>query len=440
MNHVAAAEINFDGLIGPTHNYSGLSPGNLASTHHAQQMSYPRAAALQGLAKMRCLVSLGYRQGILPPQIRPDLSVLRNLGFSGSENDIINSAARLAPELLTMVYSASSMWAANAATVTPSADTADQKVHFTVANLLNTAHRSIEARQTGQCLRAIFSDAQHFVVHDELEHFGDEGAANHNRLCRSYGEPGMAMFVYGRVSQTPGKFPARQTLVASQAVARQHGILEKSVFVQQNPAAIDAGAFHNDVVAVANGPVLFHHERAFIEDQITSAADKLNDAMPLLRIIVTEREVSLKDAISSYLFNSQLMAAADGRLQQMRLIAPFECRDTASVKQYLDRLICDSSQPIREVNFVDVRQSMSNGGGPACLRLRVVLNEAEQNAVNARFLLDENKIDLLETWVNTHYRETLVPADLADPQLKSESYAALDALQALLGLGSYYSL
>ena len=477
-----AVEVNFDGLIGPTHNYSGLSPGNLASVNHARQMSHPRAAALQGLGKMRRMVQLGYQQGILLPQIRPDLKVLRQLGFSGNDRQLINQAAKQAPELLTMVYSASSMWAANAATVTPSSDTRDGKVHFTVANLMTTSHRSIEARQTALCLRAIFSNRDHFVIHDalpSLSKFGDEGAANHSRLCLNYGDTGVGMFVYGKshtltssgsdfskgnASYTEGdgssikgdasymkgdasymkgdasvnKFPARQTLDACRAVARQHGVLGKAVFVQQNPQAIDAGAFHNDVVAVANGPLLFRHELAFIPRDIEAAKKVLCEILPLQDVVVDNNEVSLQDAIESYLFNSQLLASPDGSMQQMHLIAPLECKDKPVVKKYLDQLLQDTSQPIREVTYVDVRQSMSNGGGPACLRLRVVLTKEELRQTNHEFLLDEQRIDELEAWVKANYRESLLPADLADPQLLQESYQALESLAKLLNQIDYY--
>ncbi len=44
-------EINFDGIVGPSHNYAGLSLGNLASARNAGAVSRPRDAALQGLAK-----------------------------------------------------------------------------------------------------------------------------------------------------------------------------------------------------------------------------------------------------------------------------------------------------------------------------------------------------------------------------------------------------
>ena len=440
-----AFEVNFDGLIGPNHNYSGLAFGNLASSRNAKNTSSPKQAALQGLEKMRCLHRLGYQQGFLLPQLRPDIEVLRRLGFSGGDRTIIGKVARQAPELLSMVYSASSMWAANAATVTPSADSHDGRVHFTPANLVTTAHRAIEHPQTQRCLQTVFNNEAHFAVHRALPsqaRFADEGAANHTRLTNDYDQRGVGLFVYGRDQQTDLSalsFPARQTLEASQSVARQHGISEDAVYLQQSAEAINAGAFHNDVVAVGNGPVLFFHQQAFEAQSQARAFAELQQRVDFKPVCVPTEQVSLQDAISSYLFNSQLLADSNGDLNRMRLIAPTECRDNAAVSAYLETLVADESQPIREVEFVDVRQSMSNGGGPACLRLRVALTEAELGAVNPRFLLDDAGIDRLKQWVDTHYRDQLSPADLKDPDFLNECYTAFDELTQLLELGSYYS-
>ncbi|MFT7246851.1 MAG: succinylarginine dihydrolase [Candidatus Azotimanducaceae bacterium] len=443
-------EVNFDGLIGPTHNYSGLSHGNLASQSHAAMVSYPKAAALQGIGKMRSLIALGYRQGFFLPQVRPDLGVLRQLGFSGSPLQVLEKVSAEAPHLLSMVYSASSMWAANAATVTPSADTTDNKVHFTAANLVTTVHRAIECQQTTHCLSTVFADTDYFEVHGPITahpSFGDEGAANHNRLCAAYGDKGVGLFVHGDAAGTrtgsqehaPTRFPARQMLEASRAVARQHGVIDDSVFLQQNPAAIDGGAFHNDVVAVSNGPVLFYHETAFVSAAANHAFAEIKSQVPnFTPICVPATKVSLDDAIRSYLFNSQLLASPMGEMTEMTLVAPLECQEVASVCDYLQSLSRDDSQPIRDVVFVDVRQSMSNGGGPACLRLRVVLNEAELEAVDQRFIATDPVLDQLEEWVNAFYRDEVSPQDLKDPAFMEESMRALKALEVAIGVPGFY--
>ncbi|MBD8473304.1 N-succinylarginine dihydrolase [Pseudomonas sp. CFBP 8770] len=439
-------EVNFDGLVGPTHNYGGLSYGNVASQSNSQQGSNPREAARQGLAKMKALMELGFTQGVLAPQERPDVAALRRLGFAGSDAEVIAQAARDAMPLLVASCSASSMWVANAATVSPSADTADGRVHFTAANLNCKFHRSIEHPTTSRVLQAMFADPAHFAHHDALPavaQFGDEGAANHTRLCRDYGEAGVEFFVYGRSAfdarlPAPQKYPARQTLEASQAVARLHGLSEQGVvFAQQNPAVIDQGVFHNDVIAVGNGELLFHHQDAFLDSDrlLAELQTKLAARGGRLQAISVPRaDVSVDDAVRTYLFNSQLLTRADG---SMLLVVPEECRANPRVWSYLEHLTGQGTG-IAEVKVFDLKQSMRNGGGPACLRLRVALKPEELAAVNPGVILTPALHDTLNDWVERHYRDRLVEADMADPQLLIECREALDELTRILQLGSVY--
>ena len=179
---MAIVEINFDGLIGPSHNYAGLSLGNLASARNAGGVSHPRAAALQGIAKMRANLALGLTQGIFLPHARPDRAWLDALGCRPET---------ASPELLANALSASSMWAANAATVSPATDTVDGKCHLSVANLVTMPHRSHEWQGTLAQLRLAFADPA-FSVHGPVPApFGDEGAANHMRLCETLDAPGV---------------------------------------------------------------------------------------------------------------------------------------------------------------------------------------------------------------------------------------------------------
>ena len=439
-----ATEANFDGLVGPTHNYAGLSWGNVASQSNVRSDSNPRQAALQGLAKMKALADRGYVQGVLPPHERPHLPTLRKLGFAGTDAQVLAAVARDNPVLLSAVSSASSMWTANAATVSPSADTLDGRVHFTPANLNAKFHRSIEHEITGRMLQAIFSDERYFAHHPALPavgQFGDEGAANHTRFCGDYGEPGVELFVYGRQAfdertPRPLKYPARQTLEASQAIARLHGLDQsRLVLAQQQPEAIDAGVFHNDVIAVGNGNVLFYHEMAFLhEDEVLAELRQKLTGTDLQPVRVATDQVGLQDAVSSYLFNSQLLAREDGRMQ---LLVPQECRETASVSAYLDQLVA-SDGPIAGVDVFDLNQSMRNGGGPACLRLRVVLTEVERQATAPGVLMNDSLYGRLTDWVERHYRDRLSQDDLADPKLLEESRTALDELTRILGLGNIY--
>ena len=408
-------EINFDGIIGPSHNYAGLSLGNLASAGHAGDTSYPRAAALQGLAKMRHNLALGLVQGFFLPLPRPNQAFLSAIGADGSEDVRLRAAA----------WSASSMWTANAATVSPAADTGDGRCHMTAANLVTMPHRSQEWPDTVRQLRLAFADSAHFAVHDAVPPcFGDEGAANHMRMCAQHGAAGLELFVY---ATTGGAFPARQHVEASRAVARLHGLdLARTLFVEQNPAAIAAGAFHNDVVAVANERVLFTHEQAFADPEGTYAA--IRERLPEAEIVVVPAAaVSLADAIKSYLFNAQLLTLPSG---EMALVIPLEAWVHPRVRPWLDQMLA-ANGPIRRVLPVDVRQSMANGGGPACLRLRVVADPA---TIDPRFLLNETNAARIEAVVAAHWPEAISPTDLGNSALAKQVVSARNALLSELEL------
>lgn len=432
MSELEAMEVNFDGLVGPTHNYAGLSLGNRASAANAGGTSSPRRAAIQGLDKMRRLHSLGLVQGVLPPPVRPDPVVLQALGF-----DSLSAVARTAPELVPMLMSASSMWAANAATVSPSSDTADGKVHLTPANLVSTPHRALEPRGTSSMLRTVFADAERFAVHPPLPSsgaFADEGAANHGRVASAHGDRGLHLFVYGREANEPtvsAVYPRRQSRLAGELIAASHGLNPQRVMhVRQSARAIDAGAFHNDVVSVINQNVLFTHQFAF-EDP-----DSVYGILGVDVLEVGEEEVPLIDAVSSYLFNSQLITMPDGT---MTLIAPGETDEIDSTRDYLTRALADPANPISAVETMDLRESMRNGGGPACLRLRVVLTAEEQDNVSGRVIVNDQILDELTSWVERHYRDHLDPSDLSDPSLVVEVEDALAELAVLLDLPDLYS-
>lgn len=441
-----AREFNFDGLVGPSHNYAGLSFGNVASFSNVKSASNPKLAALQGLAKMRALAARGFGQALLPPQDRPNFRLLRSIGFTGSDADVLAKAATEAPVILACAYSASPMWTANAATVSPSADSADGRTHFTAANLNNKLHRAFEHEQSARSLRAIFHNIDHFAVHDALPGtpaFGDEGAANHTRLCKDHGNAAVEMFVYGRTefdasASAPKKYPARQTLEASQAVARLHGLsAERTVYIQQNPDVIDQGVFHNDVIAVGNGNVLFYHDQAFADeagslDQLRRAMDGVGAELNAIR--VDTGAVSVADAVASYLFNSQLLSKDNGK---MALVIPQECEENAAVAAYLQGLVA-SGNAVDELIHFDLRQSMRNGGGPACLRLRVALTDAEAAAMHQGVVMTEALYHTLVAWVEKHYRDRLDPSDLADPSLAIEVHTALEDLSRILGLPNLY--
>jgi succinylarginine dihydrolase len=410
MTTDALVEINFDGIVGPSHNYAGLSLGNLASARNAGAMSHPRAAALEGIAKMRANLALGLHQAVLLPHPRPNRDWLATLGTDAATAD---------PVLHANAMSASAMWAANAATVSPAPDTADGRCHLSVANLVTMPHRSHEWPETLRQLRIAFADSRHFAVHLPVPPpFGDEGAANHMRLASSHGAAGIEVFVHGRRG---GAFPARQHVEAGQAVARRHGLdPARTLFVEQSEAAIAAGAFHNDVVAVANGHVLLAHELAFADGEAFHA--DLRRLLPEVEIIeVTQAEVSLDEAVRSYLFNGQLATLPDGG---HALIVPREAQQSPRVAAWLERIAAGNG-PIRRIETVDVRESMANGGGPACLRLRVVADPAR---VNPRFIVDEAKLDRIAGIIARHWPESIEAGDLSRPALWAQIDAAREAL------------
>ena len=415
---MALVEINFDGIIGPSHNYAGLSPGNIASANNAGAVSQPRAAALQGIEKMRANLRLGLAQGFFMPLDRPNKAWLAGLTTDMTTAD---------PHIRAAAFSASAMWAANAATVSPAPDTTDGRCHLSAANLLTMAHRSHEWTGTLAQLKLAFADERHFTVHGPVPPpFGDEGAANFMRLCPSHGEAGLEIFVYGK---SGGPFPARQHIEASKAVARAHRLNpERTLFIQQSEVAIAAGAFHNDVVAVANERVLFTHEQAFEEPE--TAYEAIKARMPEAEIVIVPADrVSLADAIQSYLFNAQLVTLPDGG--GMALILPTEAQANLNVWGWLEEHVAGNG-PIRRLVPVDVRQSMANGGGPACLRLRVV---ADPTTVDPRFIADETKLDRMADVIAEHWPESIAPDQLADPALVEHVQKARLALLDACGFG-----
>ncbi|MDX2054685.1 MAG: N-succinylarginine dihydrolase [Polyangiaceae bacterium] len=435
-------EYNFDGLVGPTHQYAGLSHGNLASTKHRGTLGNPRAAALQGLGKMQTLARLGVGQAVLPPQPRPLVGALRALGFAGTHAQVLVAAHQEAPELLLACSSASAMWAANAATVAPSTDTGDGRVHFTVANLSSMFHRSLEARQTEATLSAIFADESRFVVHPALPsgtHFSDEGAANHTRLLVP-GVNALHLFGWGRrgfgnQANLPSRFPARQTLEASQAVARLHQLPQESIlFWQQAPQGIDQGAFHTDVLAVGHNHFFLFHEQAFCEPEKLEAELQRRLSGQLVLRRVSEAELGVPEAVQSYLFNSQLVTLPAGG---MAILVPEEVRANSQAEALLQQLLAEPN-PLCSILDADVNASMKNGGGPACLRLRVVLSDQEVQSVRGRVFLDEALGLELTTFIGRRYRDQLALEDLRDPMFLLEVETLLDELTQILQLGSIY--
>lgn len=434
-------EVNFDGLVGLTHNYAGLSAGNVASMTHGGEVSDPREAARQGLAKMRFVRNLGVVQGVLPPHPRPNLPFLRQIGFRGSDERVLAEAAHRDERLLRIASSAAAMWTANAATIASSADTKDRRLHIVPANLQSMLHRALESETTYDVFRAIFKDETRFAVHHPLPgggQFSDEGAANHTRLSVP-GRPAVHLLAWGRRAYgdgpAPNRFPARQTFEASQALVRLLQVPEEqAILPQQDPRGIDLGAFHTDVMAVGHRHLLLMHELAFCDaERLTeSLRAKLGSALRV--VVASSKELPAEQAVAAYPFNSQLLSLPDGSLC---IVAPEESRACDAAREYLERVVA-SGVGVTRIHYLDLRQSMHNGGGPACLRLRVPMSDDEMTSLSARVLVDEPLLSALEGWVDTHYRDRMTAADLADPLLWRQVATALDELTQLLGLGPVY--
>ena len=433
-----SGEINFDGLIGPTHNYAGLSRGNLASQKHLNKTSNPKAAALQGLDKMRLIMDQGIPQGFFLPHERPHLKTLRALGFRGTDEDIINRAAKQNPLLLKNVYSASSMWAANAATFSPSIDSYDQNIHITPANLNTMFHRSIEHEFTQAQLELMFGGVA--IVHDPIENisgYGDEGAANHLRVSEQHLKSGFQIFVYGSSAfEVHQGMITRQAEEISKAVSIMHQLdPDRVLFLKQNEQAINAGSFHNDIVSLANEEVFIFHQEAFADRvELERILHHLKDHVKGFHPIeILSEDISLDDLVSSYLLNSQLITVKNN---EMMMLLPEEVQNHSNCIRWLEEI--KSSSPIKHIEFVDIRESMMNGGGPACLRFKITVNNDEFNQINEKFLLTPKKLMDLRALVTKHYRDELNPADLLDNNLVQESYRFLDELTQLLDLGNVY--
>lgn len=446
-------EINIDGMIGPTHHYGGLGVGNLASQSHSLQASNPRQAALEGLAKAKLVSELGIPQFVwLPPQ-RPNLKLLQSFGFRGSVHEQIKEAFMTAPRVLSAAFSSAFMWAANSATVTPAVDSLDNRYHFTPANLVSSLHRFNEAMERKSDLENTFSIFDFHQHHDPLPYcvsLRDEGAANHMRLSDPIGEMGFNIFVYGEDDspqagthsaqseegrQAFKKFLPRQTKLASATIARHHRLNpDTTFFLKQHPAAIEAGVFHNDVIATSHENVLLHHEFAFIDaDEELNRLERTFESRTgkqLIRVMVPNSTVSLEDSVQSYLFNSQLLTpqpsgsnlqSSHQKSPRLIFLCPMQCQQTASVKHFLDTFIASTDNPVDEVRYVSVGQSMAGGGGPACLRLRVSADQRTLDQLPPFGRLTNQLYDALVAVVEKHY-----PAHLT-----LESFCEVDFLDHL---------
>ncbi len=432
-------EVIFIGLPGPTHNYGGLSADNVASSSNRGSTSSPRQAARQALDLVGLLRSLGIQAGVLPPQLRPHLPLLHQY-FTGDAEELIRQAARENPALLEKASSSSAMWVANAATTTPACDAKDSVLHLTTANLFTNLHRRIEAADTHKILTQIFAHVPDVNVHAPLpDSQPDEGDANHMRLVPKHGDKGLHVMVYGADGSASDPKSARQSRAAFEAIQQNHKIPDEQViFVKQNPAVIDQGVFHNDVIAVSNEYVLLVHEHAYADglvdiQKIETSYSALHKGKKLCTIIIRDADLSVEEAVRTYLFNSQIVSKPDG---SMAIIAPTELQTLYNGKaaDLMERIRTDDSNPITEVHYLDLRQSMRNGGGPACLRLRVPMSVAQINAMkeHVNVLADESLVASLERIIEAYYPEQITAQDVKESRLYDACRSMLAALSQVM--------
>lgn len=456
-------EINVDSLVGPTHHYSGMGVGNVASMEHRYRPSSPKRAAMEGLNKAWLVAQTGVPQFLLPPLRRPRLDVLARYGFSGTVQDQLDAAFREDNSLISSVYSSSFMWAANAATVTAASDSSDGKMHMTIANLSSSLHRAIEADERYRQLVWFFQHLRDEVmVHPALPGcvpLRDEGAANHMRLSAAGSTAGFNVFVHGDApdgilpedNSLNGdlqrmRFMPRHTLAASRMIQRHHRLDSRSTFhLQQHPCAISAGVFHNDVIATSHQNLMIHHEMAFTANWLETVAElqesfRLVTGIELIRVMVRESDLSLQDAVRSYLFNSQLIGPSsvpvtedgnnrraeipDSQLPRMLILSPQQCREIPAAERLINRWIDDPTNPIDQVVYVDLRQSMAGGGGPACLRLRLPVDPAWISKLPNTCRLDDTLYSLLMETIDRYYPEQLTIDSLASQEFAKQSWNA----------------
>lgn len=428
MKKAPTQEVQIDSIVGPTHFYGGLAFGNIASLANKTHTSNPKLAALQGLEKMKLVHELGAIQLVLPPHPRPNTEFLRHLGFQGSEQAIIERAYKDNLDLLVRVCSQSAMWMANSATVSPSNDTKDGKVHITPANLAAFMHRALESNYTANLFKRVFHDVRYFVHHQPLcatSDLFDEGAANHTRFVK--GAKFMHFFVYGKSHHDkvhPKKYPARQTRLAQEAVCRRHLLdLKNVIFAQQNPAVIDKGVFHNDVIAVGHEDLLIVHEEAYMN--MKEVICTLTSRFPLNVQTIRAKKLSVQEAVKSYLFNSQILRTLS---KERVIICPSEVLKIPHAKKVVESL------PFDRIYYLPLNQSMKNGGGPACLRLRLDLTAQEVASVHSGVFFSKELYDELKELISLLYPESLKLQDLLKPDFRRRCQEIEQLIHNLLDL------
>ncbi len=409
-------QIFVDGIIGPTYHYGGMAVGNVLSQAHKHQESYPKKAALEGLEKMNQVRQLGCLQYVLPPLCKDVDRLLSLWGYEqGDMTSRLKALGYAHPYYLSALFSGASAWVANSCHITPSCDALDGICHITPANLVSCFHRHLDVDGYRDFLHQLFLNDELFQIYDPLPVvYTDEGMANTIRLSGG-NELGLYLHVYGKTlsQRFTRTFPARQTKEAFDRICYTHK-RQDSMDIQQSPFAIDAGVFHNDVIAFGSHNLLVLHEHAFDNqvDVLNSITDRYQSKYgePLHVYEVSNEVLSLDEAVHTYFFNSQLILVEKNTFH---LLIPSRAMSHSGVKKSLKRLSKLKGLSIT-VHEVSCEESIKNGGGPACLRFFSVLNKAEHKAINSKFLLTDEMYEQWFQFIQTHYPDTLSFDDLKD--------------------------
>ena len=449
-------EVNIDGMIGPSHHFGGLGVENKASELNRSQASSPRSAALQGLAKMELLASYGIPQFYLPPPVRPAWKWLESLGYCGDKACVLRDCYQEQPTLLSAAYSSAFMWTANAASVSCGSDTRSKRAKIKLANLNANLHRSIEESERLPQLERMFEAVEHVDVLRGLSSsrpLSDEGAANVMRFFSRVGAGGVYAFVYGneaaesRESEDNSKKAdgkrrrqPRQTRMASAMVARSLDLEPGDCFlIQQTSDAIDAGVFHNDVIATSHENLLFYHELAFHNSEEAVAGIKKRflekTGEKLEACLVESSDLRLDDAVDTYLFNSQICTDIDGG---WRMFVPENCNQSESVQRTLERLQAQYPRLV-SIDYCPLAESMRNGGGPACLRLRISLTPSQIDQIPASMRISLSTLSQLRKLVETEYPEKVEPSDFVNPDFAEQCERISLQIARLWGANSVVS-
>ena len=366
-------QVFIDCMPGPTNHFGGHAFGNMASMTAKGQHSNPKKAALEWIEKINKLKKIGAYQLILPPHRRPLAHYLKH------------------PQLNEL--SSGFIWMANAGHFIPNSDTSKRYHQFIPANMNATYHRKYEHMFNTYWIKQILKNIPH-QLHGPLSS-DDEGAANTVRLWNK--DIGIHVAVYGHKNT---HFPSRQNEDSIKELQEKTNIL--TLFkLQQKSIAIDHGVFHNDVICFGFKNTLFCHEHAF-ENQ----NEKLNNLKKIFHqktnenltiIEIKESELTLDECISTYLFNSQVIIQKNNII----LLCP------STVKRNNKSLSITNQWQQKgyfsDVQYIDIKSSLMNGGGPACLRLCMYLNGNEIKKIPKQFWASENKIKELTKFINTEY-------------------------------------